>query len=89
MKIINFIIVLSFLFFVTGCNPLCNSNGFSIWGYSSEKKNKVLHVGLMSTDFYFDNAGENQTTKDKNKIENQLTNDLGYGTIGIYRRKEF
>jgi len=75
---------------LTGCNPIYNANGWSIWGYSSEKKEKVFHVGFVSTDFYFDNAGnEYQTTKEKNNNENKLTNDLGLGTIGIYRRKEF
>jgi hypothetical protein len=74
----------------SGCTPLYNNNGWSVWGWSREKNNSTVHAGFVSTDFFFGNAGDNtQTTKEKVKIEKQLQDELGFGTIGIYTGKEF
>lgn len=78
------------LIFCSGCTPAYNKNGWSIWGWSKEKNDEFVHVGFISTDFFFTNSGNTtQTTKEKILIEKQLANELGFGTIGAYVGKNF
>lgn len=88
----NLIILLAILIILlaSSCNPMYNKNGWSAWGWSKEKDNNFVHVGFISTDFLFGNAGRGtQTTKEKIQLEKQLADDLGFGTVGIYGGREF
>jgi len=85
----RYLIILA-LILTAGCNPFYKKNGVSIWGYSREKEDKVFHAGFISTDLFFQNSdNSSQTTKEKIKIEKQLEEELGFGTIGLYGSKGF
>lgn len=75
------------LFF--GCNPIDNKNGMSIWGYSRTSEERTFHAGFISTDIFFHNADGYQTNKEKLQFEEQLKEDLGFGTVGCYWTRKF
>ncbi len=90
LKNLTYIFIILFLVFASGCKAAYNPNGWSVWGWSKTEANKETHVGFISTDFYFENADRgSQTTKEKIKIEKQLQDELGFGTIGVYQVKKF
>jgi hypothetical protein len=94
IKNILMITLLLAITLTSGCSKkqVYNSNGWSIWGWSKESQDHNIHIGFVGTDIFMSNADKERCFYDndeKQRLEIEIADELGFGAVGGYYEKKF